>query len=421
MNNQDSGKDAPEKSPDDPEKSGSFLSGGSFFHDIKLALLAGAAFASFQWGGELMDRLEKWIDGESHAPAMVETPARPMVDAIDGDIIKVAGFSLNIHDSWVIEPMTGNSRRYGYFQHFLNPGEENSGKDRAFLTGTPESYLIEFPDKAGQIILFRTHVLINRQMTSEDFDLIVKSGAERLVTDSPSTGSTTKGRPTPLTFDENTPFYFNGSVDPATISENDIIDHYFLDLLSTLHSTRVNRGPVELRHLRRASTAGYEIGEIEYVFASGTRRLNAVFYWHQTEGAQWGEFGLFLTMRMEPVSRKHQKMYKTISSLRLMDGAQEIWRGLNYDAPADTKIGAFVHVDIDARKLQAYGLDVDHVESKVQAQPPVSMEGLEVTVIVERSNGSSVLLKDIANVHPSPLGDENMLRTPASVVLTVSQ
>ena len=130
------------------------------------------------------------------------------------------------------------------------------------------------------------------------------------------------------------------------------------------------------------STAeGYEIGEIDYVFGEGTRRLSAVFYWHKDEGAQWGEFGLFLTMHKEPVSSQHQEMYASVSSLRLVNGEHEVWRGLNQETPEDKQIRALMHVELEATRLQMFGLDVRQLESEVRAQLPVSAEGLENIVI----------------------------------------
>jgi len=433
MSDPGNGKDPHEKPSDDPVKSGGFLSGSSFFRDIGLALLAGAAFAAFQFGGDMLDRLEKWIDGESYTPAAVvrpelpaqssgTAPTRPMIAALDGDVLKVGAFRLNMHPTWTIEPVSPIAPTYTYFKNLLNPSVEYSGNDSAILVGIPESYLVEMPDDAGQIILLRQQVLINRKLSyQEGIDLIAKAGPDGVVVISGSDRKPGDGRQAPLSLDESKPVVFSGSVDPATISENDLFDQYFLQLLSTLYETPSSpTSPVELKLLRRRSVAGYEIGEIDYIFGAGPWRFSAVYYWKLDDGAQWGEFGAFLTSSNEPVLRKHRKMIASLSSLSLMDGENEVWRGLNSQAPAGNNPGPFAHVQVDANKLLLLGLDVRQVESEVQAQLPVSADELE-NMRIMLPGGAMIHLRDIANMQLYPLGGGTMLRAPESVVITVTQ
>jgi len=426
---------------DEPQQTGSFFYGGSFVKEIGFVILAGFIYAAYQSGYDMMDRLAKWIDGELDTPAIESTqenpaqilvpitdgsvpeiatpeiPNLPEAGVIDGDVITVAGFKLNLHESWLVEPMPGLMRPHKYFGHLMDPTLESSGNDSAFLLGIPESYLIEMPDDVGQIILLRKHVLLNKKPSHKELLIALeKQGTDGVAIVSRSSN----GRVAPLTFDESKPFVFIGSVDPATISENDLFDHYFLAQLSTMSSLRLTHGSIDLRYLRRRSVEGYEIGEIDYIIGPGTLRLSAVFYWHLEEGAQWGEFGLFLALRKEPVLSKHQEMFETVSSLRILNGEREIWRGLDFDAPADDNIGSFVHVEVDAARLRMRGLDVDQLDRKIKEQLPVS--ATEIEDIVVRMHGEEpVYLRDVANLDQYKLGNDDMFRTPESIVLTVTQ
>lgn len=440
MNDPDADKPVKEQRPNAPQGRRSLFFGGALFKEIGLVCLAGFAFAAVQWGGDTMDRLAKWIDGEGERPpaaviaeasaardfkaGAVVTVAEEIVQAksgaSDGGVLNVAGFRLNTDENWLVERMLGQMRPHPYFKQLLNPTLEHYGRNSALLLGVPDSYSVELPDDAGQIILLSKTVIINKKLTGKEIaDALEKFGPDSLaVLSSPDSGAGAK-KATPLTIEKDTPFIFNGNVDPALISENDLFDRYFLDQIATMRALQNTHGSIDLKHLRRRVIEGYEIGEIDYIIGPGTLRMTAVFYWHRQEHAQWGEFGLFLALRREPVSRKHRRMFETVSTLRLMDGARQIWRGLNYEAPADSETGAFVHVELNRDRLRAFGLNVRQVERALRAHLPILQQDFE-NIVIWMHGDASVYLRDVADLDLYMLGDDGMLRAPESIVLTVA-
>lgn len=438
MSTPDDEKDTKDKPSDVPPETRSFFYGGSFFKEIRLVLLAGFAFAAFQWGGDMMDRLARWIDGEDTRPTaaiIAEAPVTPSTDTgavvavaeevlltkaadADNSVFHFADFRLNMDKSWSVERMPGRVRPHPYFKNLLNPTLAYTGPNSPLLEGAPDSYLIELPDDAGQIILLSKAVIINKKLSpSEMIAAREKFGPNGFaVLSIPSRTD----KATPLSIEKDAPFVFNGNVDPGLISENDLFDHYFLEQITIMRVLENTHGAIELKHVRRRTIDGYEIGEIDYIIGPGTLRLTAVFYWRLQEQASWGEFGLFLALRREPVARKHRRMFETVSTLRLMDGERQIWRGLNYEAPAEAETGAFVHLELSGPRLLAFGLTTKQVERKVWAQLPMSINDLELAVILTHGD-STVRLGDVAKIHPYSRSSDDMLHTPQSIILTVGE
>jgi hypothetical protein len=408
-------KDETKSPPEQAPETGGGIFGGSIFDNIKFAFLAGAAFAAFQWGGEMLDRLEIWIDGEPAAAVTPETLRLIESGVLVDGVIKVADFRMDVRDDWEVERVFDLKESHSFFRSLLVPRVYSGGNDRALILGEPESYYIWLPDNAGQFLLLRQHVVINRIPTVEALTALKDAGGDGLAGFGP-----TDGVMTPLTIEKGAPLFFSGTVDPATISENDLFDQYFLDQAQTMLVWRNTDGAIDLKHLRRRSIDGYEFGEIDYITGPGDERLTSVFYWHQEDGAQWGEFGLFLARRKEPVAKQHRKTFQSVSSLRLMNGDHQVWQGLNYDAPADEVVGPFVHVRLEATRLQMIALDVLQVEQTLNAQLPVSFAEIE-DLVVKTQGDNTIFLRDIANLDRYPFGDDDALLGPDSIILTVSQ
>ena len=440
MNNPNDEKKPIDKPSDAAPETRSFFYGGSFFKEIRLVLVAGFAFAAFQWGGDMMDRLARWIDGEEMRPTaaiVAEAPETPNTDTgavvavaekglmtkaadADNSVFRFADFRLNTDKSWLVERMPGRVRPHPYFKNLLNPTLAYTGPNSPLLPGVPDSYLIELPDDAGQIILLSKAVIINKKLSpSEIIAAREEFGPNGFAVLSVPSGSRTD-RATPLSIEKDAPFVFNGNVDPNLISENDLFDHYFLEQITIMRVLENTHGEIDLKRLRRRTINGYEIGEVDYIIGPGTLRLTAVFYWHRQEQASWGEFGLFLALRREPVARKHRRMFETVSTLRLMDGERQIWRGLNYEAPAEAETGAFVHLELSGRRMQAFGLTTEQVERKVWALLPISTNDLEDAVILTHGD-SKLRLRDVAKTNLYSRSNDDMLHTPESIILTVGE
>jgi len=453
MNDPDNRKDAQEKPSNKDKEGGSFFFGGSFSNEIGLVLLAGFAYGAFQWGGDALDRLANWIDGEQGTPAVAmtlefpdqeqghakvsqhaqpvveittevgaeEAPAMPGVDIVDGDMITLDSFRLLRRNSWLVEPNIVPFEPHPYFGRLLDAHLVQGRNDPALLLTHPESYVIQMPDDVGQIFLLTKRVFINRQMNAEEVQAAVEAaGQDSVHFINPLEGVTSRPSVTAPDTEDGKQLVLLGSVPSATISENDLFDQYFLEHLHTILSLRNTHGSIDLRHIRRSVIDGYEIGEVDYIIGPGTLRMTSVFYWHYEAGAPWGDFGLFLSLRREPVSNAHQQEFEMMSSLTIMNGEQEIWRGLNYDADPDAEIGPFVHVALEATRLLSFGLDVEQVEHKLHGQLPANIDEIE-NIVIKTDGDSSIFLRDIALVDTYPLGEEITLRAPDSLVLTVTQ
>ncbi len=438
MGDPDAEENGKKQALEPPRQARSFFFGGSFSKEIGLVLLASAAYAAVQWGGESMDRLAKWIDGEEYRPVAataIETPAtlgyEPPADvadgvvlakagATDGSVIQVADFRLNTDAAWSVGPMAGPMRPHPYFERLLNPTLGYRGPNSSLIEGVPESYIIQLPDDAGQIVLLRKTAIINRQLTAgEIMSAIEKYGADGVSIISLPENTSGENRIESIVGDSKVPFIINGNVEAEAISEDDLFDEYFITQISTMMILKNTHGSIDIRRLRRQTVDGYDLGEVDYIIGSGTLRITAVFYWRQRESAQWGEFGLFLALRREPVDRKHRRVFETVATLRLMDGEREVWRGLDYEAPADAGTGTFVHVEVSGARLRAFGLNVRQVEREVRAQLPISEKELEDVVI--RADGDTlVYLRDIASLNSYALAGDGVLYTPDSIVLTVT-
>ena len=413
-----------ENTPPEDHETGTGFFGGSLLNEIGLALLAGAAFAAFQWGGDMKDRLADWIDAKPVIELSPEYIALQEAGIIAGDVITVGAFKMNIAKNWAVKITPERVWRHPQYEHLRNPVLEmpaRNFRDNPLIVFSPMSYFIELPEDSGDIILLTQRVLINKMLSEKELlDAMAKAG-EGKFTIATASDLILGGDASPDTvYEEDKTLIFHGSADPALISEDDLYDQYFIDQVSALIQTRNSEGPIEINRLRRSSKDRYKIAEVDYIRASGNIngstniRLSAVFYWHREDGSSFGDFGLFLILRGDVPVKQHQQM---LTSLRLMDGDHEVWRGFDYDAPADDTIGPFRHVDLDARRLEAYGLDVRQIESRLQAAMPILTTDLaEMTVV---PGDAPVRMRDIANV-TRLLGEEGMLRSAGNVLLTVA-
>ncbi len=417
----------PEKTPPGDHQTGTGFFGGSLLNEIGLALLAGAAFAAFQWGGDMKDRLADWIDAKLSPPVIAPSPeyiALEEAGIIVGDVISVGAFEMDIAKNWAVKMTPARVWRHPHYEHLRNPVLEMPSRnirDNPLIVFLPESYFIELPENAGDIILLTQRVLINKRLSEKELqDAMAKAGEGNFTIATASDLILGDDTSPDTADDKDKTLIYYGSADPALVSDDDLYDQYFIDQIAALIQTRNNEGPIEIKRLRRGSKDGYKIAEVDYIRASGNIdgsdniRLSAVFYWHHESGSSLGDFGLFLILRGEVPDKKHQQR---LASLRLMAGDTEVWRGFDYNAPADDTTGPFMHVDLDTRSLEAFGLDVRQVESRLQAALPVATADLADTVVAP--GDAPVRLGDIANV-TRLYGEEGMLRSAGNVVLTVA-
>jgi hypothetical protein len=420
-----------EKPTPEPQETGTGFFGGSFLNEIGLALLAGAAFAAFQFGGDMKDRLSNWIDAKLSSPVIAPSPeyiALQEAGIITDDVINVGAFKMNIGKNWTVKITPENVWQHPHYEHLRNPDLRTYGRalrdisfhDTPLIVFSPMSYFIELPEDAGDIILLTQRVLMNKRLSEQELrDAIDKAGPGNFIIATASDLIIGDDASPDTADDKDKTLIFYGSVDPAFVSEDDLFDQYFIDQVLALIRSRSSDGPIEIKRLRRWSKEGYKIAEVDYIRASGNIngsndiRLSAVFYWHREDGSPWGDFGLFLILRGDVPVKKHQQM---LTSLRLMQGDHEVWRGFDYDAPPDDTIGPFMHVEIDAPRLEAYGLNVPQIESRLQAAMPLSTTDLADLAVVP--GDVPVRLRDVARL-TRLLGDEGLLHSADNVVVTV--
>ncbi|MCW8891520.1 MAG: hypothetical protein OQL20_12745 [Sedimenticola sp.] len=407
----------PETQDDAPPSLGLF--GYSLPKTILLVMLAGFVYEASQSGRSRLDQLARWIDGEEYtAPtesAVKQEPMLPGTRIVKSDALDTGSFQFSIQKQWpAVESLDLN------YVHNINPryaGLLNTSLDIAadkspFLLSTPKIYTVTLPGESGHIYSLQQRVFLK---ASNDLKDVV--AAMDALTEKQRKNTLMVTGPSTLSLEQNA--IVSGDIDKAAVSPDDVFDAAFSNQLSQLLQIQSSDFPVTVKRAYRTQTGAYTIAEVDYTYTMDEQqRLSAVLYWHYSEGAPWGDLGILLVEINEKSAAKNKSaLRETFSSLHLKDGDVEIWRDLQYDATTDTKIEPFVHVEIDARRLRAFGLNIKQVEESLASLLPIAEDDLpDIAVMVK--NEQQVNLGDIAMILPLTNGDQQ-IQTIDNIVLTV--
>ena len=413
-------KEEPETQDDAPPSLGLF--GYSLPKTILFVMLAGFVYEASQSGMSRLDQLARWIDGEEYTSSTDSTdstakeePMLPGNRIVKSDALDTGSFRFSIQEQWLAVESLDLNNVYNInprYAGLLNTSLDVADNKSPFLLSTPKIYTVTLPGKSGHIYSLQQRVFLKASNDLKD----VVAAMDALTEKQRKNTLMVTGRST-LSLDQNA--IVSGDIDKASVSPDDVFDVAFSNQLSQLLQIQSSDFPVTVKRAYRTQTGAYTIAEVDYTYTMDEQqRLSAVLYWHYDEGAPWGDLGIFLVEINEKSAAKNKRaLRETFSSLHLKDGDVEIWRDLHYDATTDTKIEPFVHVEIDAQRLRAFGLNVKQVEERLASFLPIAGDDIPNIAVMDK-NKQQVNLGDVAVILPLTNGGQQ-IQTIDSIVLTV--